>query len=116
MPRKRTDLLDFLDSVSYKILRKLKDGEKTFTELYEVSGLSKRNFDRRLGELIHLGIIIEVFSQTETGRKKKKYALTPIGKRILELLEEIERVYKEGVSEEERFEKEAEEFLRPDKE
>ena len=39
------------------------------------------------------------------------YILTPTGKKILELLEEIERVYKEGVSEEEKFEKVAEEYL-----
>ncbi|MBE8540252.1 hypothetical protein [Geoglobus acetivorans] len=46
---------------------------------------------------------------------RKGYILTPTGKRILELLEGIERVYKEGVSEEKKFEREAEEFLRPDK-
>ncbi|AIY90034.1 hypothetical protein GACE_0989 [Geoglobus acetivorans] len=43
------------------------------------------------------------------------YSLTETGKRILELLEEIERVYKSGVSEDEKFEREAEELLYDEK-
>jgi len=117
VPRKRTELLDFLDSVSYLILQALIDGSKSFTELFNVSKLSKRNFDKRIKELIDLKLITEVLVLNEkTGRKKKKYALTDIGKRILNLLEEIEKVYTEGVKED-KGELESLEFTKkPEKE
>ena len=102
MPRKKEHLLDYLDFAALKILQTLKDGVKTFSELDEASPLSTPNFDRRLNELINLGLVKEVFKLTERGRAKKMYSLTSMGKHILELLEEIEEVYREGFSLKER--------------
>ncbi|WP_290624588.1 MULTISPECIES: winged helix-turn-helix domain-containing protein [unclassified Archaeoglobus] len=91
MPRKREHLLDFLDFVSFKLLSELKGSPKTFTELFNVSGLSKRNFDRRIKELIELKLVDEVLiPDPKTGRKKKRYTLTDFGRFVLEKLEEIE--------------------------
>ncbi len=52
--------------------------------------------------MISNGLVKETLVEVRKGRSKKVYVLTPTGKRILELLEEIERVYKEGVSLEEK--------------
>ncbi|WP_456468142.1 winged helix-turn-helix domain-containing protein [Archaeoglobus sp.] len=112
MPRRKEHLLDYLDLVSLRILQSLREGIKTFSELDDASPLSTPNFDRRLNELINLGLVKETFIMTEKKRAKKMYSLTPTGKRILELLEEIERVYKEGVSLREKELKWAEEELR----
>jgi len=76
-----------------------------------VCSFPKSNFNDRLDWFIKNGIIDEALAKTRKGRSRKVHVLTPTGKRILELLEEIERVYSEGVSEEEKFEKEAEEYL-----
>ncbi len=111
MPRKKEHILDYLDFVALKILEALKDEVKTFTELDEQTPLSTPNFDKRLDELIKLGLIKETLKLTERGRSKKVYSLTPTGRRILELLEEIEKVYKEGVSLEEKEERLLEEHL-----
>lgn len=113
MPRRKEHLLDYLDLVSLRILQSLREGIKTFSELDDASPLSTPNFDRRLNELINLGLVKETFIMTEKKRAKKMYSLTPTGKRILELLEEIERVYKEGASLEEKEERQlVEEFRR----
>ncbi len=92
MPRKREHLFDFLDFVAFKILSEMKNSPKSFTELFNISGLSKRNFDRRIKELIELELIDEVLiPDPNTGRKKKRYVLTDFGRFVLEKLEEIER-------------------------
>ncbi|RLI77578.1 hypothetical protein DRP05_09750 [Archaeoglobales archaeon] len=92
MPRKRTHLFDFLDFVAFKLLSEMKNDPKTFTELFNVSELSKRNFDRRVRELIELKLAEEVLiPDNKTGRKKKKYVLTEFGRFVLQKLEEIER-------------------------
>lgn len=112
MPRKKEHILDHLDLVSFRILQELREGFKTFSELDEIVPISTPNFDKRLQELLNLGLIKETLITTEKGRGKKVYVITPTGKRILELLEEIERVYKEGVSLEEKELKWAEDELK----
>ncbi len=104
--REKQHLFDYLDLPSYQTLSALKSGPKTFTELASACSLSKSNFNDRLEWLILHGLVRETLSEIRKGRSKKMYALTPKGKRILELLEEIERVYKEGASLEEHEKKE----------
>ncbi|RLI75132.1 hypothetical protein DRP04_13825 [Archaeoglobales archaeon] len=98
MPRKKEHLFDFLDRPSYEILLALKSGSKGFNEIQKVSSLSVSNFNTRIDWLLELGLVKETLGGGK--RKRKVYALTDTGKRILELLEEIERVYKEGVMKE----------------
>ena len=102
--REKQHLFDYLDLPSYQILSALRSGTKTFTELASACSLSKSNFNERLEWLIVHGLVRETLVAVRKGRSKKVYTLTPTGKRILELLEEIERVYKEGVSLEEKEE------------
>ncbi len=91
MPRKREHLFDFLDFVAFKLLSEMKDSPKSFTELFNTSNLSKRNFDRRLKELLELKLVEEVLiPDPKTGRKKKRYVLTDFGRFVLQKLEEIE--------------------------
>jgi len=109
--REKQHLFDFLDFPTYEILSPLKKGPKPFTELSKSCSLSKSNFNDRLEWLIKNGLIYETLINSETGRKRKGYALTDTGRRILELLEEIERVYGRGVGEDREL-KEMEEDLR----
>jgi DNA-binding HxlR family transcriptional regulator len=95
-------------SKSLDILFTLKNGHKRWGELLEVVK-DKKTLSNRIRELADLGLVKVAFIfDTPTGTRI--YALTPTGKRILELLEEIERVYKEGVSLEEKEIKEIEEM------
>ena len=113
--REKQHLFDYLDLPSYQILSALKSGAKTFTELASACSLSKSNFNDRLDWLVENRLVEETLAKARKGRSRKVYVLTSTGRRILELLEEIERAYNRGVSEEEKFEKEAEKFLHSDK-
>ncbi len=95
-----------------EILKALKNSELTWKELLKKSGQNSHTLSVRTKEFIEHGLIVEKLSPIPNSpRKKKVYALTPTGKRILELLEEIERVYKEGVSLDEKELKWIEESL-----
>jgi|Deesub1362B_J571_1020462.scaffolds.fasta_scaffold14579_2 DNA-binding HxlR family transcriptional regulator len=97
-------------SKSLDILFTLRYGHKRWRELLEVVK-DKKTLSNRIRELAGLGLIKVTFIfDTPTGTRI--YMLTPTGKRILELLEEMERVYKEGVSLEERELKWVEEKLK----
>jgi len=96
MPRKREHLFDFLDFVAFRLLSEMKESPKSFTELFNVSRLSKKNFDRRIKELLELQLVEEVLiPDSRTGRKKKRYILTDFGRFVLEKLEEIEKYSKQ---------------------
>lgn len=97
--REKQHLFDFLDLPTYEILSALKDNSKTFTELSKFCSLSVSNFNDRLDWLVAHGLVREELQPLRKGRSKKVYFLTPTGKRILELLEEIERVFEEGYGE-----------------
>jgi len=97
MPKKeKRSVLDYLDSYALQIMKPLKNGETTYSDLMIKSNLVRSNFNKRLGELLKLKLVRVVYSES---RRKPFYSLTPAGKRILELLEEIERVYSEQVGE-----------------
>jgi DNA-binding HxlR family transcriptional regulator len=108
MPRKRVGLFDFLDEPNVVILKCLKEKPHGYTELMKKSTVSSGTFSDRLNELLELGLVKARYSEKE---RRPLYILTPTGRRILELLEEIEKVYKEGVSLEEKEEKWVEEQL-----
>jgi|Deesub1362B_J571_1020462.scaffolds.fasta_scaffold01391_11 DNA-binding HxlR family transcriptional regulator len=91
MPKKRRDILDFLDSYAFRILVSLKDNKNTYSVLMKNSGLVRSNFNNRLVELLKLGLVKVEYAEE---MRKPFYSLTLKGKRILELLEEIKRVYR----------------------
>ena len=79
-----------------EVLRALKDGKLRWNELMKASGLNSHTLSVRTRELMEAGLIVVRYDQI--GRRPL-YMLTPTGKRILELLEEIERVYREEIEE-----------------
>lgn len=94
-----------------EILKALENEPLSWNDLLKKSNQNSNTLSYRTREFIQLGLIKEELTPVPgSPRRKKVYTITPTGKRILELLEEIERVYKEGVSEE-KFEKEAEKYL-----
>ncbi len=97
--RKKLGILDYLDTYAFLILRGIKNGKSTYSEIMEASNLVRSNFNKRLNELINLGLISYTAGKEE-GRRRTIYSLTDTGRRILELLEEIEKVYNEGVGRE----------------
>ena len=78
-----------------EILKALKNTNLRWNELMKSTELNSHTLSVRTRELIEAGLIVVRYDQV--GRHPL-YTLTPTGKRILELLEEIEKVYKEGVS------------------
>ena len=94
MPKKRKEILDFLDSYALRILKPLKDGKATYSELMKNSGLVRSNFNTRLNELLKLELVRVEYDREE---RRPLYSLTSKGRRILEHLEEIERIYSEEI-------------------
>ena len=92
MPKRRKDILDFLDSYAFRIMGSLRDDKKTYSALMKNSGLVRSNFNNRLVELLKLELIKVSYDEE---MRKPFYSLTSRGRRILELLEEIKRVYYE---------------------
>jgi len=72
------------------ILLALKTGGKKWSELEKL--LNKKYVYQGIKELLDLGLIqIVVIRDTPTGTKY--YELTPLGKRIVELIEEMEKAF-----------------------
>jgi DNA-binding MarR family transcriptional regulator len=71
---------------------------KYFNKIVELSGYDRGTVYRRLEEFVKLGLILKRY---DLESKLLNYIITPTGKRILKLVEEIERVYREGVLAEE---------------
>ena len=118
--REKKSILDYLDSYALAILKAIaSDKEAFYSKIMEKSGLVRSNFNRRLNELLDLGLVEVTYVKDpnpNVRRPRALYSLTPTGKRILELLEEIERVYKEGVSLDEKELKWIEDALKKQKE
>jgi len=108
MPKKKSGILDYLDEIAFEILKLMKDAEKRYSDLQKESPVSSGAFSTRINQLIELGLVKIRYDLTE---RRPLYMLTPTGKRILELLEEIKQVYKEGVSLDEKEIKEIEEMM-----
>ena len=78
-----------------EILKALKDSELSWMELLNKTGQNSHTLSVRTREFIEYGLITEkLASVPNSPRKRKVYAHTSMGKRILELIEEIERVSK----------------------
>ena len=96
MPKKKKSVLDYLDSYAFQILKSLKNGEATYSDLMTKSNLVRSNFNKRLGELLKLRLVRVVYNES---KRRPLYSLTPTGKQVLKLLEGIERIYSEEVGE-----------------
>ena len=95
-----------------EILKALKDGPLSWNELLKKANQNSNTLSYRTREFIQLKLIEEeLVSVQDSPRRRKVYVLTPTGKRILELIEEIEKAYNVRISEDEKFEREAEEHL-----
>ena len=107
--REKEGILDYLDTYARRILKAIAENETPFySELMKKTGLVRSNFNRRLNELLNLGLVKVTYVKDpnpNVRRPRALYSLTPTGKRILELLEEIEKVYRVGVSLEEKEER-----------
>jgi DNA-binding HxlR family transcriptional regulator len=98
MAKRKQGLFDYLDETSIAILRLLKNDRKRHSELQKKSPVSPGAFSTRINQLIELRLVKVEYDQEE---RRPFYVLTNTGKRILELLEEIERVYKSKVDKKE---------------
>jgi len=90
--------VDFLTQVirpgSYEIMCALKDGAKTWSELEKIENMNSAKLKRRLEDLLKNKLIeVELIFNKPTG--SKAYKLTLLGYKILEKLEEIEKIYNE---------------------
>ncbi|AIY90476.1 TPA_asm: hypothetical protein GacPV1_gp15 [Geoglobus acetivorans pleomorphic virus 1] len=75
------------------ILLTLKNGKKRWSKLLEILK-DKKSLSYRIRELSDLGLIqVTVIHDTPTGTKF--YELTPLGKKVVQLLEQIEKEFEE---------------------
>jgi DNA-binding HxlR family transcriptional regulator len=93
MPRKKEGLFDFLDEANIKIMKGLMNKDLGYTEIMRLSPVSAGAFSKRINQLINLDLVNVVYDQTE---RRPLYTLTETGRRILELLREIEGIYREA--------------------
>jgi len=94
MERPISSIINILShSKSLDILFRLKDGGKRWSNLLEVAK-DKKTLSHRIRELSDLGLIqIKLTFDTPTGTKL--YELTPLGKKVVQLLEQIEKEFEE---------------------
>ena len=92
MERPISSIINILShSKSLDILFRLKDGSKRWSNLLEVAK-DKKTLSHRIRELSDLGLIqIKLIFDTPTG--SKLYELTPLGQKIVQLLEQMEEEY-----------------------
>jgi len=90
-----------------EILFALKDGRKKWADL-EKAVKEKKSTSFRIKELLRSGLVqVIIIHDTPTGTKY--YQLTPFGEKILEKIEEIERLVEE--EKKKRLPEEPEEFV-----
>ncbi len=76
---------------TYEILYLLKDGPKRWVELEKVV-VDKQALSYRIRELLNFGIL-EITIRHDTPTGTKAYKLSPLGKKIVELLEQMEKEF-----------------------
>ena len=80
---------------NFKIISMLEDGAKRWSELERI--VDKKSLYYQIQELIELGITQPtIIHNTATG--SKAYALTPFGRKIVKLINEIEKLLTEADS------------------
>ena len=95
MKQEFDDLIEDLShSGSLKILQALKNDTKRQKDLINELGLDKTIVWRRIRELFNLGLI-EVTFIPDAATGSKAYQLSPLGKKILQLLEEMQKEFEE---------------------
>ena len=95
------------NSGGYAVLKALKDSEKRWTDLVNQLGIDKSTIWRRLNDFEKSYLVEAIYDRK---LKAPLYKLTPLGLKILEKLEEIEKVYEEEMKKVPP--KEPEEFLK----
>ncbi len=79
---------------SYEILKALKEGPKSWSDLEDIEDMNPAKLARRLKELLNNGLVqIVIIHNRPTGTKA--YEITDLGRKILTKLEEIEQIYEE---------------------
>ena len=102
-------LMSFLShSGSIKILYCLKNGAKRPKEIVEETKMDKTIVWRRVKELFKIGLI-EVTIRHDTPTGTKAYQLSPLGRKIVKMLEQMEEEFTKYHLEEPR---EPEKFLK----
>jgi len=97
-----------------EVLSELEKGDKSQIDIMHDLRIAPSTAGRALRILVELGLIKKYLC--EKTRSENCYSITPLGRMILNELKKIERIYLEGVSEDEKFEMEAEGyFYRGDK-
>jgi len=81
-------------SGSIKILYSLSKGTKRQKDLINELGLDKTIVWRRIRELFNLGLI-EVTFIRDAATGSKAYKLSPLGKKIVKLLEEMQKEFED---------------------
>lgn len=89
IPDIETILHTIAKSRGIKILKALKERERTQKEISNITQTDKAIVSRRLREFVELGIVNERFDHQE---RVLKYSLTEFGKRVLKGLEALECV------------------------
>ncbi len=92
---------EFLPAVikpgSYEILKALKDGPKTWSDLEGIEDMNPAKLSRRLRELLQHGLVrIVIIHDRPTGTKA--YSITDFGLKVLSKLEEIEKIYEQELA------------------
>ncbi len=93
MPKKKKNIMDFLDSYALQIMGPLKEGKKPYSELMKKSELVRSNFNNRLGELLELKLIKVDYDEE---KRRPFYSLTNKGEEILYFMEGIDKAYEEN--------------------
>ncbi|AGK60968.1 transcriptional regulator, HxlR family [Archaeoglobus sulfaticallidus PM70-1] len=92
----KENLLEILKKLSktgnFKILIALNDGSKRWSQLEKLA--DKKTLSKSINELFDLGLIeATIIHDTPTG--SKAYQLSPLGKKVVQLLEQIEKEFEE---------------------
>ena len=93
------NLLNLLKKITktgnFKVLIALSKGSKRWSQLEKLT--DKKTLSNSINELFQLGLIeATIIKDTPTG--SKAYQLTPLGKKVVQLLEQIEKEFEEYYS------------------
>ncbi len=92
-----------------EVLNELEKGEKSQTEIMYDLRIAPSTAGRALKILVELKLVKKY--SCEKTRSENCYSITPLGKAILKELRNIEEIYLQGVSEDDMFDREAEEYF-----
>jgi len=95
-----------------EVLSELEKGDKSQIDVMHDLRIAPSTAGRALKILVELGLAKKY--PCEKTRSENCYSITPLGRAILQELKKIEKIYLDGISEDEKFEKDAEKYLYKD--